>query len=270
MASFQFSRIVDGQKNDSASLVEMLGDDVANQTWLFVTPHDDDLCIGAGLLMQAAVQAGVRVEVLAVTDGSMGYCSLEQEGDIVTIRKEEMFNSFAMLGIPDKQISILGYPDCGLTAYQGRRPTRNEPYDLKGYIGLQNAFTYHLRRLNPARVLLPTATDLHPDHRMTHSELMISLFHASGDIWPELGAPLATIPSVTEMAVYCDFAEPPNWRIVGDADAMQAKLASVEAYQSQAQIKQLVENVRQSGNYEYFHDVQFKLYSPGVYHSLFE
>ena len=50
----------------------------AKETWLFVSPHDDDLVIGAGLWMQAAVAAGIDVQVLVVTDGRMGYCTLEQ------------------------------------------------------------------------------------------------------------------------------------------------------------------------------------------------
>lgn len=268
--AFQYTRLINSEKQTSDTLSACLGDDVTGQTWFFVTPHDDDLCIGSGLLIQAAVQAGVNVQVLAVTDGSMGYCSIEQEGDIVNIRKAEMFESFEILGVPEESIAIIGYPDCGLTKYQGRRAAHSDADDIKGYIGLQNAFTYHLRRTRPARVLLPTATDLHPDHRITHSELMISLFHAGGAIWPELGEPLKEVPLVTEMAVYCDFASPPNWRIVGDDDAFAVKLKSIEAYRSQAQIEALVESTKQAGPYEYFHDVVFRLYSPTGYHALFE
>ena len=43
--------------------------------WLFVAPHDDDIILGAGLLIQKAQEAGVKMSVLVTTDGRMGYCS---------------------------------------------------------------------------------------------------------------------------------------------------------------------------------------------------
>ena len=58
------------------------------------------------------------------------------------------------------------------------------------------------------------------------------MFHASGDIWPELGAPLA-VPQLFEKAIYCDFAEAPNLEVHGNDDAFQHKLRSIEAYRSQ-------------------------------------
>ena len=36
----------------------MQSDNLAGQTWLMVNPHDDDLPVGAGLWIQAAVEAG--------------------------------------------------------------------------------------------------------------------------------------------------------------------------------------------------------------------
>src|SRR5215204_3047861 len=79
---FQFTRLQDGKKQRLATLADAIGmtKTGARETWLFVSPHDDDLVIGAGLWMQAAVQADVDVQVLVVTDGRMGYCTLEQRG----------------------------------------------------------------------------------------------------------------------------------------------------------------------------------------------
>lgn len=245
------------------------GEAVERETWLLVSPHDDDLALGAGMLMQAAVEAGVDVQVLIVTDGCLGYCTAEQQADIVEIRRRETYDSFAMLDVGPERIQYIDYPDGGLVPYIGRRKAQAAEPHVGGYVGLQNAFTYHLRRVRPARVFVPTHTDLHPDHRITHSELMISLFHAGGAIWPELGAPLTALPAVYEMAVYCDFSEPPNLELLGDEAAFEKKLRAIEAYASQLQIAALVENTRAGGPYEYFREVGFRLYSAREYRPLF-
>ena len=267
--SFQFSRLINGRPQKRSSLVEaMETDELKNSTWMFVSPHDDDLCIGAGLLMQAAVQAGVEVQVVIVTDGCLGYCGSEQKDDIIEIRRDETLRSFEVLGIPNDHVNFLGFPDGGLTRFIGRRPAKAGEPTVGEYTGLQNAFTHSLRDLRPSRVFVPTKMDLHPDHQITHNELMISLFHASGKIWPELGVPL-DVPLVHEMAVYCDFPADPNLEIVGDNSAFEIKLESIMAYESQLQIAELVQRIREDGPYEYIRDVEFQLYSPRRYRSLF-
>lgn len=231
-APFQFTRLENGIKRRTDKLTEVIEGSEPGATWLFVSPHDDDLCIGAGLTMQAARQAGVDVQVLIVTDGCLGYCRAEQRESIAKIRRAETYESFEMLGIARDHVTYINYPDGGLTPFVGRRPARNLEPAIEGYVGLQNTFTYYLREFRPTCVFVPTPTDLHPDHQITHNELLISLFHASGDIWPELGAPLA-VPQLFEMAIYCDFAEAPNLEVHGNDDAFQHKLRSIEAYRSQ-------------------------------------
>jgi LmbE family N-acetylglucosaminyl deacetylase len=267
--SFQFTRLVDGVPQECDSLQSaMHGENLTGHVWMFVSPHDDDLCIGAGLLMQAAVKAGVDVQPLIVTDGCLGYCLGEHREDIVEIRRRETIRSFEMLGVNEDQITFLGFPDGGLTNFIGRRTAEPGEPEFCGSTGLQNAFTHSLRELRPTRVFVPTRTDLHPDHQITHNELMISLFHASGKIWPELGDPLS-VPAVHELAVYCDFPGDPQLEIIGDDSAFDAKLRSIAAYESQLQIAELVQQVRHGGAYEYIRDVEFRLYSPQRYRPLF-
>lgn len=267
--SFQFSRLVDGRPEKRSNLAEaMSSDTLQHDVWLFVSPHDDDLCIGAGLLMQAAVASGVEVQVAIVTDGCLGYCGAEQKDSIIEIRRQETLRSFELLGIPNEQVTFLGFPDGGLTRFIGRRPAVGGEPSVGGFTGLQNAFTHSLRELRPSRVFVPTRMDLHPDHQITHNELMISLFHASGKIWPELGDPL-DVPGVHEMAVYCDFPSDPNLEIISDDAAFEVKLQSIAAYESQLQIAELVQRIREDGPYEYIRDVEFRLYSPRRYRSLF-
>ena len=266
---FRFTRLIDDRPVVQGSLEEAVNESpLTGRVWMFVAPHDDDLCIGAGLLIQAAVQAGVDVQCVVVTDGCLGYCQADHQDGIVDIRRLETIRSFELLGVREDQITFLGFPDGGLTRFIGRRPAAAGEPAAAGYTGLQNAFTHTLRDLRPTRVFVATQNDLHPDHKITNGELMISLFHASGKIWPELGDPLA-VPEVHELAVYCDFPADPQLEVHGDESAFDAKLKSIAAYESQLQIAELVQKIREDGPYEYIRDVEFNLYSPRRYRSLF-
>jgi LmbE family N-acetylglucosaminyl deacetylase len=269
---FQFTRLQDGKKQRTDSLQQAIGMAAnSKETWLFVSPHDDDLVIGAGLWMQAALAAGIDVQVLVVTDGRMGYCTMEQRDSIADIRKRETYESFQILGIGKERIAWVGYPDGGLYTLQGRRIRVAEDLvpAIEGYVGLSNAFTYHLRRTKATRVFVPTFADLHPDHQIVNNEMMISIFHAAGAIWPELGAPLADVSKVYELAIYCDFPQPPQLEVRSDEKYFDNKLKGIAAYQSQLQIAKLVEIIRNAGAYEYLRELNFRFYSPDRHKSAF-
>ena len=53
MSSFQFTRVQDGKKQRAGTLKVAIGMTDSRETWLFVSPHDDDLVMGAGLWTQA-------------------------------------------------------------------------------------------------------------------------------------------------------------------------------------------------------------------------
>lgn len=258
--AFSFARLVIETVLRSHELGETLqSKDITSERWLFVVPHDDDLVIGGGLWVEAALDAGVDVHAVVVTDGRMGYCRAEDRETIVDVRRREMLESCRQLGIDVAQVHFLGFPDCGLVPYQGRRAAQHGEPEIAGFTGLQNALTHYLRRVRPLRVIVPSAADLHPDHKITYSELMISLFHASGKIWPELGEP-HPVPELYEMAVYCDFCSPPNLEVRTLPDPFEQKLSAIAAFQSQAQIEQLVEQVRRAGPCEYLRHVDFHFY----------
>jgi LmbE family N-acetylglucosaminyl deacetylase len=236
--------------------------------WLFVAPHDDDIILGAGLLIQKAQEAGVKMSVLVTTDGRMGYCSSEQKENIREIRHKETLRSFAMVDIDD--IEFLNFPDGSLSFHMGGRfSNREESWHHMGLTGMQPAYTHAIRKRKPTRIFVPGGSDYHPDHKLTYQELLISVFHSGGDIWPELGSPLPWTPSVYEMAIYCDFEEAPNLRIDADEEALEKKLEAVLAYQSQPQIATLINNVREAGSIEFFRDLTFNFYSPNKYKDLF-
>jgi len=135
---------------------------------------------------------------------------------------------------------------------------------------MQNAFTYHLRKMKPTQCFLPTSNDLHPDHRFVYDEFLISLFHSAGNIWPELGEHLSSVPYVNTFAVYCDFLAPPTLRMRTPQSYLENKLKAISAFRSQKQISSLIENVRHCGPEEYIRAIDFRLYHPSSYRNLFE
>ena len=241
------------------------------ERWLFLGPHDDDICFGAGLTLAVGVDANVEVHAVVTTDGRMGYCDLEERSTIARIRRIETIASCALLGVPEERIHFLGFADGDLMNAAGRRPAGpDDPTAMAGYTGLQNAFTRLLRKVRPTRLFLPTGADLHPDHKIAHQEMLISIFHAQGAIWPELGAPLEAVPQVYEFAVYCDYPGLPTLKVTGTDSQFQKKLAGAAAFASQRQVAAMVEAIRSNGPVEYLRETPFRLYSPATYTALFE
>jgi LmbE family N-acetylglucosaminyl deacetylase len=241
------------------------------ERWLFLSAHDDDIVAGAGVTFQAAIAEGVEVHAVITTDGRMGYCRLPQRHIISEVRRKEAEQSFTILNLPLERLHFLGFPDCNLNPYRGRRlTTEGDPTEIAGAGGLQNSYPYVLRKIRPTRIFVPTITDLHPDHRIVNEEMMISLFHAQGRIWPELGEPIEVIPAVYEYATYCDFPQPPQIRIVGPQSMLETKLEAIRAYASQEQIDLLIDVQRDVGPVEYIREVAFNFYAPKQYARLFE
>ncbi len=231
--------------------------------WLVVAPHDDDAVLGMGMGIASAVAAGIEVHIAVVSDGGMGYTNASDRAGIVARRRAEMIRSSALLGVPAERIHSLGFPDSDLPAWQGCRPQSDGSLS-----GIARALTAVLRRVRPTRVFGNTAADLHPDHRVVASELDVSCFHASGEIWLELGAPIA-LPRRFDYAVYTAFPTPPTVEIRGSAALFATKLESIACFASQPQINMLVERIRSLAPLEYLGEVTWRPYDPSRYAELF-
>ena len=243
----------------------------ANECWLFVSPHDDDVAIGAGLHFIAGIESGINTHAVVATIGS-GYCRLEHKNTIAQIRREECRQSFEIYGLPPENLHLLDYWSTDILHNLGRRFTdkSNSPTAIAGADGYQNTFTWLIREIRPTRVFLPSQTDIHPAHKAVREEFIISVFHAQGKIWPELGEPIRKFPRLYEYATYSDYIEPPDHQVKTSPDLLERKLASIAAYQSQEQIEALVVNIRSLGPKEYIREVGFKLFNPLQYDALFE
>ena len=69
-----------------ASLLDGLAASHTPQKMMIVSPHDDDACIGAGLLIAQAVNEELDVSLVVVTRGDQGYCELDEKESIEGIQ----------------------------------------------------------------------------------------------------------------------------------------------------------------------------------------
>src|SRR6516165_7970330 len=100
-STIQYARRTAGGLLTTSRIAELLDDwRGAAETWLFVSPHDDDIVLGGGLVFQAGIAEGAQVHAAVVTDGRMGYCRIEQRDSITAVRSAEAKQSFGILGLP--------------------------------------------------------------------------------------------------------------------------------------------------------------------------
>ncbi len=158
-----------------------------------IAPHPDDEVLLARGLIERATRAGERVHVILMTNGD---ATCERDG---TRRQGETVGALGELGVLERDIHFLGYPDGALERLgptpleplpqldpAGRCLPRATTWAVRGQGGVDEhtratgqpaawtstALTADLARvlarLRPRVVALPHAIDAHPDHAMTY------------------------------------------------------------------------------------------------------
>jgi N-acetyl-1-D-myo-inositol-2-amino-2-deoxy-alpha-D-glucopyranoside deacetylase len=132
---------------------------------LVIAPHPDDESIAAGGLLQRAIAAGGEVLVLVVTDGDNNPWPIRylkkkvrisdaDRAEWGALRRNESRRALATLGVPSGASTFLGYPDRLLTTMARR-----------GDLRVRNAIATAIETFTPSLLVVPSAFDLHPDHR---------------------------------------------------------------------------------------------------------
>ena len=115
---FEFIRLIGNERRTGARLADVSRHwQGSKENFLIISPHDDDAALGAGLLIQLAKRENVPVQILIVTDGSMGYCRKKEQDSITEIRKAEALECYQALGVAKKNIHWAGFADCQLNNY---------------------------------------------------------------------------------------------------------------------------------------------------------
>ncbi len=90
------------------------------ETVAFLSPHDDDIALGAGYLLQAVLRSGGRPLVVIFCKGDAGYSRARDKRSIVATRRREAAAAYAALGVGADDILPLGLPDLSLMTYVNR------------------------------------------------------------------------------------------------------------------------------------------------------
>jgi len=126
----------------------------AQRPAIVLAPHPDDETLGCGAAICRKLDAGSRVAVVLATDGRHSHHSARLGPDeLVGKRMAEFREACARLGVPEHDLHLLGYED-------GTLDDRTD--------SLTDEVAALIARYDPAELLVPDATDGHPDHRALH------------------------------------------------------------------------------------------------------
>jgi len=204
------------QAENALALEELL----SRQTRLLVfSPHPDDETLGAGGLIQRVRQSGGKVKVVFLTSGDGYPEGVEMEDRIAhptaqdyraygTLRQKEALRVLATLGLTEKDVIFLHFPDGGLYAilskYQSDDgPDYTSPFTLESHPPVPDALLPNieyngedlkreirqvLTTFRPTLITTVHRRDQHPDHCATYffvrevlkeQEMKTPLFHPS-------------------------------------------------------------------------------------------
>ncbi len=161
---------------------------------LVICPHEDDEISYAGLV-RAAVEAGIPVHVVILTDGDVGECERyydkpcgpNEAREFGMVRMEESREALEHLGLARDKVTIVGLPDGGSGQIWSRHIQPANPY-LSVYLACDHAPYEDVYRPNlpyardavvnalediiadfrPALIALPHPDERHVDHRTTN------------------------------------------------------------------------------------------------------
>jgi LmbE family N-acetylglucosaminyl deacetylase len=145
---------------------------------LLFAPHPDDESLGAGILLQHAVEAGAAVCVVYLTDGENNpwpQRCLSRRWRLngtdrqrwAKLRRREALAALQVLGVPPQAARFLGWPDQGLADLFRSQPTTTLAQ-----------LRYLILEWSPTHVVGTDLADRHGDHRAL-GEFLTTLF--SGD-----------------------------------------------------------------------------------------
>lgn len=139
----------------SSRKLEELGADGAT---LIVAPHPDDESIACGGLIALLREAGRKVHILMVSDGSASHPSSKRfpAEELAKLRRSELLEAAKILGVRDTEITFLNLPDSSIPN------TWQEGFE-EAALSVGNL----LDKLEPTSVFTPWRRDMHHDHIAT-------------------------------------------------------------------------------------------------------
>ncbi|HEY1581562.1 MAG TPA: PIG-L family deacetylase [Chthoniobacterales bacterium] len=150
---------------------------------MMFAPHPDDESLATGIFLQRALAAGAAVRVVYATDGERNCWPQRFLERKVRLRESdrkrwgarrqaEALAALRSLGITPEEVNFLSLPDQGVTDLL-----------LRGCRQTLRRLASVVREWEPTHLLLPSATDTHPDHSglAVLLEIALETYLASGD-----------------------------------------------------------------------------------------
>lgn len=205
------------------------------ETVAFLSPHDDDVVLGGGYLVQAVRKSGGQVRVFIFCQGDAGYSSLSAKRTIVRTRRREAITSYGILGVQPSRIHFLGLPDLSVMTYVNRR--------VFGHKGLPDELLKLFRRHRISRAVFSSPHFENWDHTAVYDIGMYVVPQAGDPVLADLGKAFPVRSSLV-YSVWGDFgpASPDSVSLKADvgilAGEKEERLVrkALRAFASQAEI----------------------------------
>jgi LmbE family N-acetylglucosaminyl deacetylase len=177
----------------------------ADRRILVISPHCDDETLGAGALISDSRKAGVPVTIAFLTNGDAFRVAASRtlrEVEVspvdfirfAEVRQKEALSADRSLGVPEKDVVFLGYPDRGLKQMWEENWTRDNPFRSlytkhthSPYARVYTAGTPYsgealvadlvklMNQVRPTDVYVTHPADDHPDHSIAAAFVQAAL-----------------------------------------------------------------------------------------------
>lgn len=210
----------------------------------FLSPHDDDVVLGAGYLLKAVVESRGIPLVFIFCKGDAGYSAVEDKNTIVKTRKKETIKAYKKLGVREGNLFNSDIPDFSLPPYVNRNLPKG-----KGLFEEQIRF---FRKEKVSRVVFASGFHEHWDHTAVYQMGIYTSPQAGDPILADLGEPYAP-KSYYIYSVWGDFepekSEPDAIRadkgILVDRKQENTVREAIQAFSSQKKIFQAIVDHRE-------------------------
>jgi LmbE family N-acetylglucosaminyl deacetylase len=134
--------------------IRLAGRDVTGETaarsCIVLAPHGDDETLGCGATIARKRQTGTLVRVLVAADGRNSVASVNMKPDeLARIRRSEVIQACAVLGVPRDDVILLDHEDGTLAAIED---------------DLSDRIADLLEKMRPDEIYATAPNDPHPDH----------------------------------------------------------------------------------------------------------
>lgn len=178
------------------------------ETVAFLSPHDDDVLLGAGYLLKATLENTGLPLILIFCSGDAGYSFPEEKDTIVQRRRQEAIQAYGLLGVKEDNIIYFDVPDFSLMPHVNRMFFQEK--------GLFEEQVRLFREKRVSRVIFSSGHFEHWDHTAVFNMGIYTSPQAGDPVLADSGEPYAA-KSHYIYSVWGDF-EPPK----SDKDVIRA------------------------------------------------